>query len=349
MSGKSSDYTLQMFVHKLYQLYNKFQNANCEDGGTNDLCIENYYNQVNPSLTELYKKLEINIKKIYKSNLPFFDGISKDIPKDKLCIYLKYWLFDEAISKGIQNADINEFFNVWEQEKEEHCSHCTCEFYTKTIPYIKYIKKFYDYFLFYDRNKSTINNEILSSPYCEYFLESFRMHESKEILCDGIKKNTPDCKEFNEYINKHIKFDKDLSNHSCNTEEREADYFEHSGSASLVLRAPQWRTSAEDEPEEYKEVPVPLHSDFVNGSEDEESTTLTIASVTVLSILIILFILYEFTPFLYFVQPGIRRFKRMVNNIVGKSTQSGTPTLEGECDNSGYAEYSMPYHSFRNS
>ncbi|SBS93027.1 PIR Superfamily Protein [Plasmodium ovale curtisi] len=357
MSGRKPDYTLDLFVQnddtlkhsQLYQLYNNFQNAKCEDGGTNDLCIESYYNDVHSSDIELYKKLQINLKKIYKSHLPFFRPTSKDIPKDKLCIYVKYWLYDEIIFNKIDNTRIAKVFNTWEKEKITECSECKCTLYNMKFEEIKHIKSFYDYFLLYDKNESNINNEIITNPYCQYFMDTYRMQSFKEIQCAEDRKNIPDCKEFIEYIHKYIKFDETLSSLSCKNEQRSADYFHHDDHDGRMQPQTKWKEEADEEQDlpVYKSAPVMAPS--VGTPEEEENTAPVVASVTLMSVFIILFILYEFTPFRYMVQSGTRRFQRILKNLIGKSTKSESNFCEGEYENSDYAEYSIAYHSFQNS
>lgn len=157
---------------------------------------------------------------------------------------------------------------------------------------IKHIKSFYDYFLLYDKNESNINNEIITNPYCQYFMETYRMQLFKEMQCAGARKNMPDCKEFIEYIHKYIKFDETLSSLSCKNEQRSADYFHHGEHDGRTKPQTKWKEEVDEEegPPVHKGAPVMAP---VGTPEEEENTAPVVASVTLMSVFIILFILYE--------------------------------------------------------
>lgn len=135
------------------------------------------------------------------------------VEKNKLCIYLKYWFFDQIMTKGMDNSQIIQFFDVWNKLKGETCSDCVCQFYKLSLNEIKQIKYLYDYFLFYDRSdevkeKNVAKDKIFSTEYCSYIKESSFIYSSRVVGCEGNTVNSY-CKEFNEYIKNYIKFDDD--------------------------------------------------------------------------------------------------------------------------------------------
>ncbi|SBT57400.1 PIR Superfamily Protein [Plasmodium ovale wallikeri] len=363
MSAGKNDYTLDMFVKQdstlknslLYKLYQNFEKASCDSTDSTEYCADNFYESLDSSVTDLYKKLQINLKTISNNYHQYFlenpSDIEEDITKEKVCIYLKYWLFDQAISKKIENEHITNFFNVWEKERKQKCPECTCKLYTMNMPTVKHVKMFYDYFLFYDKNKDTITtkNTIESSPYCKYLTQSYIIYQLKKSTCPTTNNKSPDCKEFSEYISKYIDFDDKLSEIICSDEERSADYYDHSGYKDLTLPETIWRAEESEEPVKPEEGDSVTIEESVILPEEQENETPVIISVTLLSILLTLYIFYEFTPFRYLVHVTIKRLKSFWKNEARNSNNASSYTPEDEYMNSVYEEYTIPYHSLENS
>ncbi|GAB69655.1 hypothetical protein PCYB_004040 [Plasmodium cynomolgi strain B] len=136
-----------------------------------------------------------------------------------LCIYLKYWLYDQLIERQVNQDDFTSFFNHWNKQKNEKCSDCECEFPIKEFSEIIQIKSIYDVFLFWDsyNDKNKMNKVISNMEYCKYIDESKILYDLYKVMCKS-DNNSLLCKEFNNYIIPHLKID-DNFNIICKMEE----------------------------------------------------------------------------------------------------------------------------------
>ncbi|VUZ99816.1 PIR protein, partial [Plasmodium vivax] len=161
-----------------------------------------------PNLSELYKKFERNIKLI-QDQPEYFSNWEKD--KEKLCFYLKYWIYDQLISKNITDDAFSKFINLWNEQKEEKCPSCECEFKIKSFSLVKHLKKAYDYFLFLNayNDTKTISTHIADKNYCKYIDGSKTVYSLYPLICKG--GITENCKEFEKYILPYMKNDDENS------------------------------------------------------------------------------------------------------------------------------------------
>ncbi|SCA60727.1 VIR protein [Plasmodium vivax] len=214
MAGKNNIYNLNNFLEgndKLilsylnifYQLY--FDRA-CDNSAH---FIYNCSQDTNlgtlPShLLELYRKFERNLKLIWVDGETVYDIWETD--KEKLCSYLKYWIYDQLISKGVSQDDFSRFFELWNERKSEECSKCVCEFKIKDLYEVNQLKRIYDYSLFLKAYKKTskINNQISNMSYCNYISEAKAMYELLGHTCE--RNTTEYCKELNKYVLPYIKY-----------------------------------------------------------------------------------------------------------------------------------------------
>ncbi|VUZ99876.1 PIR protein [Plasmodium vivax] len=182
---------------------------------------DNSYESILPSLFDLYKKFERNITSISNESIDAYKNIEKN--KSKLCIYLKYWLYDQLIKRKVNQENYTKFFNLWNERKAVKCSECECEFPIKEFSEIEQIKKIYDFFLFWDsyKDKEEIINVISNKEYCKYIDASKSLYYLYQMKCEK-DNNLLLCKEFNKYIFPHLKID-DNFNIICKKEVSDPD------------------------------------------------------------------------------------------------------------------------------
>ncbi|KMZ96359.1 hypothetical protein PVNG_06229, partial [Plasmodium vivax North Korean] len=173
--------------------------------------LENY-KSVAPRIWELYKKFERNLLLIYDKSKKFDN--KWEMNEEKLCFYLKYWTYDQLISKKVTNTEYANFLDLWDMRKKQICPTCKCEFKVRNLYHLIQLKKAYDYYLFLDAYNKTakINDQISDKNYCKYIEDSKVVYSSFEYKCE--RDRTEYCKEFKE--NKLPLIDeKDTDSFSC--------------------------------------------------------------------------------------------------------------------------------------
>ncbi|SBT55114.1 PIR Superfamily Protein [Plasmodium ovale wallikeri] len=350
MDGISSNYTLTMFAQEhvtlaqtdLYELYYTFNNVCNDIGGSPQLCSSDQsYKSLDSSVQELYKKLVSNLKRIsnYEDN-SFREEIED---KNKMCTYLKYWYYEQLITKNISDINISKIIEVWDKEKQSFPM-CTCELYIKKLSDIKALKKIYDYFLFYELYKdiNTIKNNVFDKPYCKYLEDVNRyLYTMLEMDCET-KENSPYCKELKKYIKNYIKVD-NSSEFSCTKDESLAELHPPTlgedglrGKAKEMPALNQGTTRTEHE----------AHIDVrIDAGEYDKSAISAAVSFSCVGIFVILFLLYKFTPIISYLQPWMRRSKRMIKNVNGEFNPLLSHESEMEQKYLDNYEYNIIYQS----
>ncbi|GAB64534.1 VIR-like CYIR protein [Plasmodium cynomolgi strain B] len=183
-------------------------------------CSDTLTNFVHDSIRPLYKKLWNNFFKV-KYYSEDFKSLTKD--RSKICIYLKYWFYDQLLHKNIDNDGIGKFFSAWESTSQGYKRDLIgCELYKMNLNEIKETKLLYDYFLLYDGYNidELVSHKIYVSPYCQYLKKAADVYKKRKSEC-AIEKNSGLCKEFENYIKKHmIKKDITLFKGKCKNEEQ---------------------------------------------------------------------------------------------------------------------------------
>ncbi|KMZ83209.1 hypothetical protein PVBG_06338 [Plasmodium vivax Brazil I] len=184
-------------------LYKSFFDSPCHDNSYSyDHCEpDKSYERIKQQHRELYKKFERNLKIItYKTE--HYENFETN--KDKLCFYLKYWFYDNLISKSVTQDEFENFLALWNEQKSEKCKECDCQFEINKISAIKELKSIYDYFLFTDAYKkiSKINNEISKKIYCQYIDNAKIKYSLDKEIC--AKRSDHYCREFKKYIEKYL-------------------------------------------------------------------------------------------------------------------------------------------------
>ncbi|VUZ93679.1 PIR protein [Plasmodium vivax] len=175
------------------------------------------YKSVAPRIWELYKKFERNLLLIYDKSKKFDN--EWEMNEEKLCFYLKYWTYDQLISKKVTNTEYANFLDLWDMRKKQICPTCKCEFKVRNLYNLIQLKKAYDYYLFLDAYNKTakINDQISDKNYCKYIEDSKVVYSSFEYKCE--RDRTEYCKEFKE--NKLPRIDEeDYDSISCQSDLR---------------------------------------------------------------------------------------------------------------------------------
>ncbi|SBS79986.1 PIR Superfamily Protein [Plasmodium ovale curtisi] len=203
---KTSDKDYISMDETLYKFYSEFD-KHCN---SNDDTICFYFipeTIANTSVRELLKKFMRNLKKLSDKNGAYFNTIDKENNTNKRCTYLKYWFYDQIISKNYQisDEDMDNFFDYLERLKYVIFDTFPCDFYKIKLKDIKEIKKLYDYFVFYDAYKiqNIINHQIYNSVHCHYLKGATFLYKEKERQCN-LSDKTEYCKEFSNHIQNNI-------------------------------------------------------------------------------------------------------------------------------------------------
>ncbi|SBT73949.1 PIR protein [Plasmodium ovale] len=203
---KTSDKDYISMDETLYKFYSEFDKHCNSDDDT--ICFYFIPETIaNTSVRELLKKFMRNLKKLSDKNGAHFNTIDKENNINKRCTYLKYWFYDQIISKNYQisDEDMDNFFNFLEGLKYVIFDTFPCDFYKIKLKDIKEIKKLYDYFVFYDAYKSQniINYQIYNSAHCHYLKGAPFLYKEKERQCN-LPDKTEYCKEFSKHIKNNI-------------------------------------------------------------------------------------------------------------------------------------------------
>ncbi|KMZ95645.1 variable usrface prootein Vir21, partial [Plasmodium vivax Mauritania I] len=202
----------------LYLSYNDF-NKECKWSYRDLYCSDILTKFVDDSIRPLFKKLWNNFFKV-KYFLEDFKYLPND--KTKICIYLKYWFYDQ-LSKNIDDNDIDKLFSAWKPTAQGYKRDLIgCELYKMNLNEIKETKLLYDYFLLHEgyNNDELVSHKIYVSPYCQYLKEAADVYKKRKSEC-VYGNDSGKCKEFKNYIERHmIKKNITLFKGKCKNEEQ---------------------------------------------------------------------------------------------------------------------------------
>ncbi|CAI7718290.1 PIR protein [Plasmodium vivax] len=204
---------------ELYLSYNEL-NKECKWSYRDLYCSDILTKFVDKSIRPLFKKLWNNFFKV-RYFLEDFKYLSKK--GNKICIYLKYWFYDQLLSENINDDGIDKFFSAWESTAQGYKHDLIgCEIYKMNLNEIKETKLLYDYFLLHEgyNNDDLVNHKIYVSPYCQYLKEAADVYKKRKSECTS-DNNSGLCKEFQKYIKNHmIKKNITLFKGKCKNEEK---------------------------------------------------------------------------------------------------------------------------------
>ncbi|SBT71942.1 PIR protein [Plasmodium ovale] len=209
MSNNTKNFTLIKLGEKLkffkgLDLYKSYEvlNKTLTDLNNTKFCVNISFSEVDdPDVISLQKKLLRNLGILQKPEEFFVGDITKY--KDKLCVYLKYWLYEQLIVNDFSNFEINLLFDFLEKHKngcmKDKSLEKTCNFYKLSLKDINEIKNLYDYIEFLNHNDIKIYDEISKDhEWVNYFKKGLDLYKISKIRCSSDKHNNY-CYEFNEF------------------------------------------------------------------------------------------------------------------------------------------------------
>ncbi|KMZ94925.1 hypothetical protein PVMG_05536 [Plasmodium vivax Mauritania I] len=211
-------YIIYKMLHKynfiadsgFYKTYKEF-NISCTNYQTdgNASCPNNTLANLNPgtNVTDLLNKLYSNLYRVYASNKTqnndYFEGIRPQVEKIG-CICLKYWLYDQIVSKGLEESEIKKLFEGYEEYingKIVGAPKNYCNFSELSLNQINTLKNIYGFYaILYDntRNSETCKND--NCKYMDYFGKGLDEFINGINNCTSNSPNKNFCNEFNEFV-----------------------------------------------------------------------------------------------------------------------------------------------------
>ncbi|KMZ96496.1 hypothetical protein PVNG_06423 [Plasmodium vivax North Korean] len=193
-----------------YKIYHEFRKP-CTEYKTdnNASCYEKASRSIQGSLddSKILKDLYSNLFRIYASipytNNDYFDFDISEYQK-MYCISLKYWLYDQIISEGLEETKINAIFHGWEtylKNKIKNKSPDLCIFHKLKKDEINMIKNIYAlYAIFYDNTNISENCNNDKCKYIDYFGKGLDNLINSIKKCSSDSSNKEYCNEFNEFL-----------------------------------------------------------------------------------------------------------------------------------------------------
>ncbi|SCA60341.1 Plasmodium vivax Vir protein, putative [Plasmodium vivax] len=344
-------------INRLYVAFFDYECDNREE--SNLFCSsDNSYGSISPSLLDLYKKFERNITSIWGESSYAYNHIENN--KIKLCIYLKYWLYDQLIESKVNKDDFTKFFNLWDKQKKEKCSACECEFPIKEFSEIQQIKKIYDFFLFLDsyKDKEKIINVISNKEYCKYIDASKSLYYLYQMKCE--KSNNL---LLSHYVDRLSPIGRPEENDRVDQEEGEEDTEgDHPPPRPLTnsfaippLDGPHIISSSsfistDDAVGQHLQPTQEENAEGVtdllapDSSYDGKSTG-TIISASSVGTVGFLFLLYKFTPLRSMLDPRIRKTRNNLMNGVQGSHELQSQDYDLYSQDAPFNRYNIGYQS----
>ncbi|SBS95129.1 PIR Superfamily Protein [Plasmodium ovale curtisi] len=193
---------------KIYKiLYNSCTNIDYyENDNINGVCNEYKIKETDDGyVNELLKKLHHNLKKIYYTANSRDNGYFKETPNNvkEYCIYFKYLLYDEILSKQECSSKSDLIYDEWQKciNNDEYNSFSNrCTFYKLGLDDIEKLKRIYAFKLIFYDNISIFNTE-LNIP-CKYLSDigkGLKAYEESHSKCSIANNEEDYCKEFKEF------------------------------------------------------------------------------------------------------------------------------------------------------
>ncbi|KNA01706.1 hypothetical protein PVNG_04732 [Plasmodium vivax North Korean] len=194
-----------------YKIYKEFDKT-CKDyqGDRDASCPpDNLGDSGTPTeVTDLLKKLYSNyyrVKEAYGGRNNDYFTYYLDEAKKIGCICLKYWLYDQTITKELEDDQINALFQGWKNHIENEIIYKNlkpCKFYNLNKDEINNIRKVYAlYTIFYENNKNWGSCNSDKCEYMDYFGEALDEFINGINSCSGKPSTDNYCKEFDEFVN----------------------------------------------------------------------------------------------------------------------------------------------------
>ncbi|CAG9474499.1 unnamed protein product [Plasmodium vivax] len=335
---------------KFYKIYNEYDNE-CNIYSNVDACYKDTKGLLSsPSKeNELLKKLYSNLYKIFSTlnNITNDYFVNNPINDEKLCyLCLKYWLYDQIITKDLEDGQIIALFEGWKNHIENEIIYKNlkpCKFYNLNKDEINNIRKVYAlYTIFYENNKNWGSCNSDKCEYMDYFGEALDEFINGINSCSGKPSTDNYCKEFDEFVN----LCKDKNQNAGISIYHEYMGYSPDGSNKYLLSV-----------EKYKDKPLYIYLkdekllNFVKTSHfisTKNRTTIAATSVvgSAIGLSSIFYYFYKFTPF----GSPLRKGKgKNIVNIDEDAHKSLFNTSETEQAPFKSRKYNVAYQSFSNS
>ncbi|VUZ99917.1 PIR protein [Plasmodium vivax] len=331
---------------KFYRVYEVF-NKSCNDFHDNNIsCLPDPTTSWEKSseVIDLLKDLYSNLHRIYATltgtNNVYVDDIKRE--DYKLCFTsLKYWLYDQIITKELEETKIVEIFTGWKsyiKGKVENPTSNYCEFNKLTLDEIKKLKNIYAlYTVLYDNDKFETCNKN-TCKYLDYVGKGLDELISSINSCSSNPNMTNYCKELKEFL--------DLCKE--NNEDAGISIYEENTRSNADRDGKHLLTS-----QKYNDQPLYIYIkdenllNFVKTSDFLSNKSTTIAATSVVGSAIglssIFYYFYKFTPFGSTLRKG--KGKNVVD-IDERANDSLLYTPDTEQIPFKNREYKVAYHTF---
>ncbi|SBT55923.1 PIR Superfamily Protein [Plasmodium ovale wallikeri] len=350
----SSHFTYNNLEKEVNNVYNILYNSCTESdyyehSDTSGICNKYSIKETdNGYVNELLRKLHHNIKKIYYTANNRDNGYFKKTVNNvkEYCIYFKYWLYDEILSKQECSSKSELIYDEWQkcinnQEYNSFSNRCT--FYKLSLDDIEKLKRIYAFKLIFYDNISFFNAE-RNIP-CKYLSElgkGLKAYEESHSKCSIANNEEEYCKEFQEFQNLY-NLDK---LHLKTSESSDYQFYdEETVECPLVIESlndPLRLLYKEGINRWY------LTDQYVFSLNSSIASASSAIGATVGVSTFILY-LYKFTNIGSLFGSGKQKDHTMFSNVDEGSHNFTFPTSESKHTNFGNNEYNVSYYSVDNS
>ncbi|CAG9482276.1 unnamed protein product [Plasmodium vivax] len=193
-----------------YKIYKEFDiscNSKDFDGGAS--CPPDPFGDstISEKVINLLKDLYSNLYRVYytsenKTNDYFDDSITE--VKEIGCMCLKYWLYDQIVSKGLEESQIKELFSghaKYINGKIKDVPNNYCNFNELSLNHINTLKNIYAFYtIIYDNANNIETCDSEKCKYMNYFGKGLDDFINSIEKCSVDTSNINYCNQFNEFI-----------------------------------------------------------------------------------------------------------------------------------------------------
>ncbi|KMZ94044.1 hypothetical protein PVMG_02270 [Plasmodium vivax Mauritania I] len=193
--------------YKIYQEFDKTCARQYYDG--DDSCYFESFDgsSLSDNVISILKILYSNLYRVYVSsvtdNNDYFPDYLDEV-ENIGCICLKYWLYDQIVSRGLSESENKILFNGYQNYingKTQYIPENYCNFSELSLNHINTLKNIYAlYTIFYNNTKisEACNND--KCKYKDYFGKGLDDFINSIKRCTSNSPNDNYCNEFNEFI-----------------------------------------------------------------------------------------------------------------------------------------------------
>ncbi|CAI7718380.1 PIR protein [Plasmodium vivax] len=193
--------------YKMFQEFDKSCVNTYYDAGDSCYYVGFEGSSLSVNVISLLKKLYSNLYRVYVSsetvNNDYFPDYLDEVEKIG-CICLKYWLYDQIVSRGLSESETKILFNGYQNYingKTQYIPKDYCNFSELSLNHINTLKNIYAlYTIFYNNTNisEACNND--KCKYMDYFGKGLDDFINSIKRCTSNSPNDNYCNEFNEFI-----------------------------------------------------------------------------------------------------------------------------------------------------